>query len=177
MRQTTKRFQGERTCSRSSITMPSLVGLGFHPPPGWPKTLSFFVCLSVCLFVCLFVTLLNVRDCAPDFAMKALEYRNDFDAVGRGRFVVVHPFSTLSDCCQLTTTLNAEVKNPQNCFLPTEGDRINRSIRNLAHKRIPWVCYSTPHLALIVKRGSVQERPKVSKFAKNVVFGHRELTQ
>ena len=23
-----------------------------------------------------------VRDCAPDFAMKALEYRNDFDAVG-----------------------------------------------------------------------------------------------
>jgi len=25
---------------------------------------------------------LNVRDCAPDFAMKALEYRNDFDAVG-----------------------------------------------------------------------------------------------
>ena len=35
-----------------------------------------------CLFVCLFVTLLNVRDCAPDFAMKALEYTNDFDAVG-----------------------------------------------------------------------------------------------
>jgi len=23
------------------ITMPSLVGLGFHPPPGQPKTLSF----------------------------------------------------------------------------------------------------------------------------------------
>ena len=47
------------------------------------KTLSFLsVGLSVCLFVCLFVTLLNVRDCAPDFAMKALEYRNDFDAVG-----------------------------------------------------------------------------------------------
>ena len=59
--------------------MPSLVGLGFHPPPGWPKTLSFFF---VCLFVCLFVTLLNVRDCAPDFAMKALEYSNDFDTVG-----------------------------------------------------------------------------------------------
>ena len=68
-----------RTCLRSSITMPSLVGLRFHSPPGWSKkTLSFFVCLSVCLFV----TLLNVRDCAPDFAMKALEYRNDFDTVG-----------------------------------------------------------------------------------------------
>ena len=42
------------------------------------KNIQFFVCLSVCLFV----TLLNVRDCAPDFAMKALEYRNDFDAFG-----------------------------------------------------------------------------------------------
>jgi len=30
----------------------------------------------------LFVTLLNVTVCAPAFAMKALEYRNDFDAVG-----------------------------------------------------------------------------------------------
>jgi len=53
----------------------SLVGLAFHPPPGQPKTLSF-------LFVSLFVTLLNVRDCAPEFAVKALEYRNDFDTVG-----------------------------------------------------------------------------------------------
>ena len=58
--------------------MLSLVGLGFHPPPGQPKTLSF-------LFVCLFVTLLNVRVCAPDFATKALEYRNNFDAVGMDR--------------------------------------------------------------------------------------------
>jgi len=37
-----------------------------------PKTLS----------VCLSVTLLNDRVCAPDFVMKALEYRNDIDAVG-----------------------------------------------------------------------------------------------
>jgi len=35
-----------------------------------------------CLFACLSVALLNVRDCAPDFAMKAFQYRNDFDAVG-----------------------------------------------------------------------------------------------
>ena len=54
--------------------MLSLVGLGFHPPPVRPKTLRF-------LSVCLSVTLLNVRDCAPDFTMKVLEYRNDFDAV------------------------------------------------------------------------------------------------
>jgi len=46
MYQTPKSFRGARTCSRSSITLPSLVGLGFHPPPGWPKTL-FFVCLFV----------------------------------------------------------------------------------------------------------------------------------
>ena len=45
---------------------------------GAAKNVEFFVCLSVCLFV----TLLNVRDCAPDFAMNALEYRNDFDSVG-----------------------------------------------------------------------------------------------
>ena len=31
--------------------MPSFVGLGYHQPLGWPKTLSFFVCLSVCVFV------------------------------------------------------------------------------------------------------------------------------
>jgi len=37
---------------------------------------------AFCLSVCLFVTLLNVRDYAPDFAMKALEHRNDFDTVG-----------------------------------------------------------------------------------------------
>jgi len=65
MRQTPKCFGDARTCSRSSVTMPSLVGLGFHPPLRWPKTLSI---LFVCLFVGLFVTLLNVRDCAPDFA-------------------------------------------------------------------------------------------------------------
>jgi len=58
--------------------MPGFLGVGFHPLPGWRKTLSFFVCL----FVCLSVTLLNVTVYAPDFAMKALEYSNDFDAVG-----------------------------------------------------------------------------------------------
>jgi len=79
MRQTPKSFRCARTCSRSSITVPSLMWLGFHSPPEWPKTLSF---LSVCLFVCLSVTLLNVRDCAPDFDMKASKYRDDFDAVG-----------------------------------------------------------------------------------------------
>ena len=53
-------------------------GAGISPAAGVAKNVEFFVCLSVCLFI----TLLNIRDCAPDFVMKALEYRNDFDAVG-----------------------------------------------------------------------------------------------
>ena len=32
--------------------------------------------------LCLFVMLVNVRVCVHDFAMKVLEYRNEFDAVG-----------------------------------------------------------------------------------------------
>ena len=51
-------------------------GARISPAAGVAKNVEFF-----CL-VCLSVTLLNVRDCAPDFAMKALEYRNGFDAVG-----------------------------------------------------------------------------------------------
>jgi len=46
IRQTTKRFRGARTCSRSSITIPCLVWLVFHPPPGWRKNVDFFVCPS-----------------------------------------------------------------------------------------------------------------------------------
>ena len=65
-------------------------GARISPAAGAAKSVEFFVCLSVCLSV----TLLNVRVCAPDFAMKALEYRDDFDALNRGRFVVVHPCST-----------------------------------------------------------------------------------
>jgi len=62
--------------------MPSLVGARITSAAGAAKNVEFFVCLSVSLFVCLSVTLLNVRDYAPDFAKKALEYRNDFDTVG-----------------------------------------------------------------------------------------------
>jgi len=46
-------------------------GSQISPAAGAARTLRFFS-LSVCLFVCLIVTLLNVRDCAPDFVMKAL---------------------------------------------------------------------------------------------------------
>ena len=56
-------------------------GARISPAAGVAKNVEFFVCLSL--------TLLNVRDCAPDFAMKALDYRNSFDTLDRGRFVVV----------------------------------------------------------------------------------------
>ena len=55
-------------------------GARISPAAGAAKNVEFF--LFVCLSLCLFVTLLNVRDCAPDFAMKALECRSDFDTVG-----------------------------------------------------------------------------------------------
>jgi len=62
-------------------------------------------------------------------------------------------------------------------FSPPQDDRINWSRRNFADKRTPWVCYSTPNLALIGKRGSVQEPPKCPNLPKIVVFGYRKPTQ
>ena len=50
-----------------------LGGARISPAAGVAKNVEFF-----CLSVCLSVMLLKVRVCAPDFAMKALEYRNDF---------------------------------------------------------------------------------------------------
>ena len=56
-------------------------GARISPSARATKTLSFVVCLSGCLFV----TLVNVRVCAHDFVMKALERRNDFDIAGWGK--------------------------------------------------------------------------------------------
>ena len=53
-------------------------GARISPAAKAAKNVEFFVCLSVCLSV----TLLNVRVYVPNFAMKALEYRNDFDTDG-----------------------------------------------------------------------------------------------
>ena len=49
-------------------------GARISPAAGAAKNVEFFVCL--------FVRLLTVRHCEPDFDMKALVYRNDFDTVG-----------------------------------------------------------------------------------------------
>jgi len=148
-------------CSRSSITMPSLVVLGFHPPPGQPKTLSFFVCLSVCPSVCSshFSMSEIVRPISP---WRRWSTETMLIPLDRGRFVVVRPCSTFSDCCQLATPLNTEVQKVAKIgvFLQPQDDRINWSRPNCTGKRIPWVCYRTLNLALIGKRVSVQELPK-----------------
>ena len=53
-------------------------GARISPAAGVAKNVVFF-----CLFVCLSVRHAFERQrFAPDFAMKASEYRNDFDAVG-----------------------------------------------------------------------------------------------
>ena len=98
--QTPKSFRGARTCSRSSITVPSLMGLGFHPLPGQPKTLSFFVCLFVC----------SSESVRPISSRRRWSTETILIPLDRGRFVLVHPCSTFSDYCQLATPLNAEVE-------------------------------------------------------------------
>ena len=68
-------------------------------------------------------------------------------------------------------------------FSPTEGDRINRSRRNLASKHIPWVCYTPHHIwPSSVKEGRYRSLPppkKMSKFAQNcfLVTGSRHNEQ
>jgi len=97
-------FWDARTCSRSSITMPSLWGLDLTHHWSSQKH-CVFVCLSV------YVTLLNDRVCAHDFAMKPLEYKNKFSIpLDRRRFVVVHSHSTFYVCHQLVTSQNIIVQ-------------------------------------------------------------------
>ena len=58
---------------QTSITMPNM---DFACHGGMKSSMYFY------LFVCLSVMLLNGRVCANDFAIKALECGNAFDAVG-----------------------------------------------------------------------------------------------
>ena len=69
---------------------------------------------------------------------------------------------------------------PQNncSFWPPEADTMNTFRWKFACKCRPWVCSSTPNLALIGKTGSVQlESPKYQKLSKIMVFGYRKPTQ
>ena len=108
------------------------------PAAGVAKNVEFFVGLSVCLSV----TLLNVRDCAPDFAMKALEYRKDFDAVGQAkvcRCALMLNFlrlMTIGDITKCRSPKNVK-KRQKLVFSPPQDDRINPSRRNFADRRVP----------------------------------------
>jgi len=81
----------------------------------------------------------------------------------RGRFCSCAPaFNFLRLPPTVDITKYRSPKNgKKNIFWPPEGDRINRSRRILTRKRALWVSYSTPDLALIGKRVSVQEPPNV----------------
>jgi len=82
-----------------------------------------------CLSVCLSVTLLNVRDFFARFRHEGVGVqKHNFDAMplDRGRFVVEHACSTLSDCDQLATTLNVKVQKKRQ----TLGFFANRGRQN-----------------------------------------------
>ena len=151
-------------------------GARISPAAGSAKNDEFFVCLSVRLSV-RDAFELNVIDCTPDFATKALEYRNDFDTVGYGKVRSCAPVFNFVRLLPIGDT--TKCRSPKygkiwqkliGGFSPPEDDRINRSRRNFAGKRIPWVCYSTLNLALISKRKSVQEPRKMSKFVQKCSF-------
>ena len=122
VRQTGKSFRGAKTCSRSSITVLSSVGLGFHSPSGRPKTLNF---LSVCLSVCLSVrhAFERQRFCAR-FRHEGVEYRNDFDDVGQEKVcgaASVFNFLTLPPTVDITKCRSPKTGKNWS-FSPPEGD-------------------------------------------------------
>ena len=130
-----KSFGGARTCCRSSITMSSLVGLGFHPPPGWLKTLSFFVCLSVHhAFERQFVH--------PISPWRRWSAETILIPLDRGRIVAVHWCSTFSDCCQLATPLNAEVQKMAKLGVFANKGRQNKPIETKFGMLVGWLGFN-----------------------------------
>jgi len=139
-----------------------------------------WVFLSVCLFVCPSRSWTSefVRPISP---WKCWSTETILMPLDRGRFVVVHQCSTFWDWWQLATSLFTKCWSPKNGknwgFSPPQNDRINRSRQNFAGRHVPWVCYSSPNLAFIGKRGSLQEPQKCQNLPNIVVFGHRKPTQ
>ena len=82
-------------------------GARISPAAGAAKNVEFFVCLSV-------RHTFERRSSCARFRHEGVGVQKPetiFTSLDRGRLVVVHPCSTLSDCCQLATPLNAEVQN------------------------------------------------------------------
>ena len=124
-----KSFGGARRClRRSSITTPSLDWISTNV--GAAKMSSIFVCVH------LSITILNDRIYVQDFAMKPLEYKNNFDTVGwekvcsclsKFNFLHVPPNGDITKCSEVQ---NGKIWG----FLQHECNRINRSRQNLAQK-------------------------------------------
>jgi len=117
------------------------------------------------VFVCLFVRHACERQefVCPISPWRRWSTETILMPLDRGRFVVFHPCSTFSYCRQLATPLIAEVQRNGKIwgFSPSEGDKINQWRRNFARMRTPWVCYTTPNLALISKMGRYRSPPNV----------------
>ena len=102
-------------------------GSNFTRRRGGQKLSFLSVCLSVCLFVCppRFWTSEIVRPISP---WRRWSTETILMPLDRGRFVVVHPCLTFSDCCQLATTLNAEVQKRQKLGFFANRGRQNKPI-------------------------------------------------
>jgi len=128
MRQTPKSIRGARTCSRVLYHHAKFGGAQISPAVGAAKNVEFF-----CLFVCSSCFWMSefVRPISP---WRRWRTKTILMPLDRGSFVVVHSCSTFSACCQTATPLNAlvQIMAKIGVFLPTEGDRMNSSRRNLA---------------------------------------------
>jgi len=88
MRQTPNVFEVQERALEVLYHYAKFGGARISPAAGVAKNVEF-------LSVCLSVTLLDVKDCASDFAMNAFKYTETIlMPLDRGRFVVVHPWST-----------------------------------------------------------------------------------
>jgi len=109
-------------------------GARLSPAAEAAKNVEFFVCLSVCLFVRHAFERQSVRVYAPCFAMKALEYRNNFDAVGSGKVCSRAPVFNFLTLMSTGDTTKCQVqKTVKIGGLPAEADRINRYRDEISH--------------------------------------------
>ena len=105
--------------------------------------------MSVCLFV------------RHAFERQRLCGRFHHEGVGLQKRFLYRWIGEGLQLCLLPTGDTTKCRSPKTpkigFFSPAQDDRINRSRRNFAGKRMPRGCYSTPNLAIIGKRWSVQD--------------------
>ena len=146
-------------------------GARISPAAGVAKNVEFF--LSACLYV------LFVRHA---FERQSLCARFRHEGVGgtetimmpldRGRFVVVHPCPTFSDCCQLATPLTGDTtkcRSPKTAKIGVFHHQRSTD-KPIETNFSTWVCHSTPNLALIGKNGFGTGAPKCQNLPKIVFF-------